>query len=210
MNQELIIVLKRLFPYQQKYAVFGKTVGKLVVAMHSPRDARLMWPGAILSAELQKKNGASTFFIGRHELLGMWHEVNPSSLSFHHQFLELAYYLIPSGVISDELFTTLYVALSLASVLQGDDLLVWQKSCQVKLLSVCGFYPPPELRALVELFDRCKDLFIDDYDYKAIVSEFKRFSCTGDEKEGMLASWVYDCVSNHPCFAYFKTIGIFL
>ena len=210
MDQELIIVLKRLFPYQQKYAIFGKTVGKLVVMMHAPRDTRLMWPGAILSVELEKKRGAGAYFVGRHELLGMWHEISPSSLSFHHQFLELAYYLVPAGTVSDQLFNTLYVALSLASVLEGSDLVMWQKSCRVKLLSVCGFYPPPELSSFVELFNRCEDLFIDDYDYKAIVFEFKSFSCTVDEKEGMLATWVHDCVSNHPCFAYFKTIGVFL
>lgn len=206
-DQELIIVLKRLLPYQQKYAVFGKTIGKAVVMIGSPRDARLLWPGATLAVSLEKKRGSTAYFITRHELLGAWHELDPQLLSFYHQFLELTYYLIPSGTVSNRLFQTLYTALSLSIAVMNEENLVWQKSCRVKLLAACGFYPPPPLRPFSDLFDRCAERFVDGYDYESIVSELKSFSCTADEKEAMLSAWVLDCISGHPCFAQFKTVG---
>lgn len=208
-KQELFVVLKRLQPHQQKYAVFGKTIGKSVVLVGSPRDARLLWPGAIISGALEKWRESSHYRVGRHELLGVWHELAPETLAFYHQFLEFTYYFIPAGTISPSLFESLYTALSLSVMVDREDARLWQGSCKAKLLAVCGFYPPDELQALVSLFDRCEERFIDDYDYEAITSELKSFSCILDRKEAMLSAWMHDCISSHPCFAQFRTMGTY-
>jgi len=180
------IVLKTFFPQKQKISLFDKVQGK----MSCIPDRNDIQPGGLIAYHLT--NSQRMPFARMINLIESPLLLAREDIIFVHHVLEVCYYFIHSYDPAPEIFDLL-MKLYHSEIILCDD-----KNKKIFLFTLfwkLGIYPESKNFDSI-LFRNFAMKFVDRLGFEYIDLE----------NEQLVDAWLYECLSLHPCFNYFKTV----
>lgn len=187
-NTNTAIVLKTYFPEKNKILIFDRTMGKLNVSLSANKISNLC-NGTIFTYDFNEKN--TFFIINNLNILDVPLNIGKTNILFLHNILEICYYFLPFGVVSNELFDLISFLYFYFDKFQTDQL---QKFFLCRVFLILGIYPEVKMS---DYFNYVMSLPIDMVDKNSIDLSL--------DKE--LNLWIIKCMQIHPYKNSLKTIN---
>jgi len=201
-------VIKRFFPYKNKYTVFTLTQGKIDITPTQAFMRERLHVGMGIVFTVDRVHTSSLFFASHLEIVNALLFLNSSSIQWVHRLAELCYYFLPREECNVDVFIFFkrlfdFIESSKESTLWHNEAV--QYLCISYLLKLFGFMPDEKLEPLIHFFE--EELFVSvDIQKEKAVEFFKKIILTWDiSKMNFIKSWVHGCLLTHPYVNNFKT-----
>ena len=211
-NKELGFVLKRFLPFKQKLSVLCCRQGKIELITNPPQKCRQLWPGMLIAFDLcntfKKVHVANNIEI---ILTPISNQKNRTiAICWLHNLLELCYYFTPLQNPESDLFYHLYNCCLITKFERffSDHLDIIKKIYLLKFLELIGFYPDKEFVPILNFYEQLTYASID-FNNRCQVESLKReLQKMKHSQIKKMEKWIISCLSSHPQFKIFKTIGM--
>lgn len=212
---ELAFVIRRFFPKKNKLIIFTQNFGKIEVIANPINKANLLWPGMLISFNINKAF-YNINIIENIDILftpTQLEKLDNNIFNFY-QLLELFYYFMPLNNPFAQGFVFLYNYIkiyNLKSCNLSENKFI-QKIYLLKFFELIGFYPDLKLIKFLDIYKNLEEFFID-FDKEQKVDSFNIYLSSLKSKidiheEKKLDNWIMICLKECPYFKLFKTFNL--
>ncbi|OGB96997.1 hypothetical protein A3F06_01435 [candidate division TM6 bacterium RIFCSPHIGHO2_12_FULL_36_22] len=185
------IVLKKQFPRQQKISLLDQTYGRIEAVPISMHAIARVSHGSLV--EYVAEQQGHHFILHDMQLLATLPRITEQNMLFFHHILEIVYFDVPLGAISEDVFHLLISIQQHLTYICAETNL--QKLALGKLYLLLGADVHSSVEVILQKTLQSPDIL------QMIAIEVDQTS------KHALDAWVHNYIQTHPCAHMFKTIN---